>query len=93
MVATTTQEYLEHELEMLQDENYLMKDDAIALREDMERWKGSRRNKSMRGLDALAKATIQFEDPLFSQEKEEVVCPKCGDLFKLEGYKVEKMEI
>ena len=41
----------------------------------------------------MAEASIQFEDPLSIQEKEELICSKCGVLFKLAGYKVDKMEI
>ena len=66
MVVTTTQESLKHQLEMLQDENDLLKDNARALREELEIWKEASRKQSARGLDALSKAPIQFEDPLFS---------------------------
>ena len=78
---------------MLQYENELLKEYAWALREEQERWKEASKNQAARGLDTLAEASIQFEDPPFIQEKEELICPKCGVLFNLEGYKVDKMKI
>ena len=44
-------------------------------------------------LNTLEEAANQFENPLSILEKEELLCLECGDLFKLSGYKVEKMEI
>ena len=41
----------------------------------------------------MDEAAIQFEDPLSIQDKEEFICLECGVLFKLEGYKVDKIEI
>ena len=41
----------------------------------------------------MVEAAIQFENPLSSQEKKELICPECGVLFKLARYKVDKMEI
>ena len=51
------------------------------------------KKKETQSLETLAKADNQFENPLSSSEREEILCPECGDLFKLSGYKVEKMEI
>ena len=78
---------------MLQYENDLLKEYARALREQLERWKEGSKMPATRGLDTLVEAAIHFEDPLSRQEKEELIFPKCGVLFKLAGYKVDKMEI
>ena len=63
------------------------------LREELEKWKEVSKKKSTQSLETLAKADNQFENPLSSSEREEILCPECGDLFKLSGYKVEKVEI
>ena len=78
---------------MLQYENELLKEDAQALREELERWKEASKKKAARGLNTLDEVVIQFEDPLSSQEKEELIFFECGFLFKLPEYKVDKMEI
>ena len=41
----------------------------------------------------MVEADSQFENPLSSQEKEELLCPGCGVLFRLVGYKFYIMEI
>ena len=41
----------------------------------------------------MAEVVNQFETPLSSQEKEEMLCPESGVLFKLAGYKVDKAKI
>ena len=41
----------------------------------------------------MAEGASQFETPLSIQEKDKLLCPKCGVLFELSGYKVEKVEI
>ena len=69
MAATITQEPVQHQLEMLQYENEQLKEDSRALREEMERWKETRRKQPTRGPYTLAKAAIQFDDSLSRQEK------------------------
>ena len=69
VAATVTQETVQHQLEMLQYENQLMKEDAWELREELEIWKDASRKKPARGQDTLAKYAIQFEVPVFIQEK------------------------
>ena len=44
-------------------------------------------------MEMLAEVVDQFENPPSISKNEELLCPECGDLFKLSGYKVEKMEI
>ena len=44
----------------------------------------------------LVEVADQFEKPpsfFKSGENAELLCPKCGDLFKISGYKVAKMEV
>ena len=78
---------------MLQYENEMMKEDARALREELEIWKEEIKKQPIRRLNTLVQASIQFEDPLFTEEKDELICRESGVLFKLAGYKVDKMEI
>ena len=78
---------------MLQYENELLKEDDRALREEMERWKEARKKKVAWGLDTLVEFAIQFENPPYTQEKEVLICTECRVLFKLVGYKVDKLEI
>ena len=59
----------------------------------MERWKEASKKQARRSLDILAEASIYFENPPSIQEKKELICSECGVLFKLAGYKVDKMEI
>ena len=80
MLETATQEPVQHQLEILQYENYLIKEDARPLREELERWKEASKRKTTRGLDTLVEAALQFEDPLSIQEKEELICHECGVL-------------
>ena len=47
-------------------------------------------------MDTFAKVVDQFENPPFvskSGENDELLCPECGDLFKLSWYKVTMMEV
>ena len=41
----------------------------------------------------LAKVIDQLGNPHSISENEELLCHECGDLFKLSGHKVEKMEV
>ena len=41
----------------------------------------------------MAEVADQLGNPHSILENEELLCPECGDLFKLSGYKVEKVEI
>ena len=43
MVATATQEPVRNQLELLEDENDLLKEDTIELREELERWNDARK--------------------------------------------------
>ena len=56
------------------------------LREELEKWKESSKNKATQNLETLAEAAKQFENPLSMPKKEELLCPGCGDLFKLSRY-------
>ena len=95
MEATITQEPVEGHppLENFLYENELLKEDVRVLREELEKWKEVSKNKATKILETLVEAANRFENPLSILEKEELLCPKCGDLFKLSGYKVEKVEI
>ena len=41
----------------------------------------------------LEEVVDQLGNPHSISYNEEILCPECGDLFKLSGYRVEKMEI
>ena len=50
----------------------------------------------MRSLNTLADVVEQLENSSsFSKigEHDELLCPKCGDLFKISGYKVTMVEV
>ena len=58
MEATVTQQCPEGkpQLEILQYENELLKEDVQVLREELEKWKEVSKNQAARGLETLAKA-------------------------------------
>ena len=95
MEATITQEPVEGNppLENFLYENEFLKEDVRVLREELEKWKEESKNKATKILETLVEAANWFENPLSILEKEELLCHECGDLFKLSGYKVEKVEI
>ena len=70
-----------------------MKEDVSVLREGLEKWKEVTKKQATWGLETLVGASSQFEILLSIQEKEELLCPKCGVIFQLSAYKIEKVEI
>ena len=95
MEATITQEPVEGQphLENFMYENELLNENVRVLREELEKWKEVSKNKATKILETLVEAANRFENPLSILEKEELLCPECGNLFKLSRDKVEKMEI
>ena len=62
----------------------------------MQGFEEALKKQTMRSLNTLADVVDQLENrPSFSKigEHDELLCPKCEDLFKISGYKVTMVEV